>query len=186
MRTIAFAAAALMLAAAGARADDPEYYIKDFYIGMPLADFTANFAAGATLISEGTYAFAGYPDQGMELVFADVGGSQYLTAITASRAIADFEEGIRELSDEFGEPEYDSGWVPARTDCNDGPMPVRTISWYNGLDLDLLLVAKKNFEGQRPPADLEVDARFTMADGYERDGRHPWLETKLAAAEGGK
>jgi len=179
MRMKTAAAVLLALAAAGARAGDQDFYYKDFYLGMPLGDFKTTFGDEATLTGDGTYAYAGYADEGVELVFADVLGSPRLTSITVNAVVDYAEEVLPTLVDLYGEPEYDSRWVPAHTDCNDGAAPVRSASWFPGVDVDLTMTALENFEGPEPPAGSEVECRFELADGSERDGPHPWLEKKL-------
>jgi hypothetical protein len=167
-----------MTAAEPVRGED-FYGYKDFYLGMPESEFRTAFGGRAKDGGEGRYIYAEYPCEDVGLTFSDLSGGSYLTSINVRFAEREDEESILAgLMSTYGEPEYDSYWVPANTDCNDSSTPVRNVLWPGMVDISLLMSASRDFD-ETSKKGVKFRGELWVEDGRGRSDPHPWVNGKL-------
>jgi hypothetical protein len=157
------------------------YGYKDFYLGMPESEFLAAFGERVMSEGEGLYTYREYRDEEVGLIFSELSGAQYLTSINVRYAERDDEESILAgLMAAYGEPEYDSFWIPGNTDCNDSGTPVRNVSWPGMVDVHLIMSASRDFD-EASKKGVKFSGNLWIEDGRERGDPHPWVSEKLKA-----
>jgi hypothetical protein len=155
------------------------YGYKDFYLGMPETEFLAAFGERAVSQGEGRYTCREFLDEEVDLTFSELSGGLYLTSINVQYAEREDEESILAgLVEAYGEPEYDSFWVPGNTDCNDSGAPARNVLWSGMVDIDLLMSASRDFD-ETSKKGVKFSGELWVADGREREDPHPWVSEKL-------
>jgi hypothetical protein len=155
------------------------YEYKDFYLGMPESEFRTAFGGRATDRGEGRYIYTEYPGEEVGLTFSELSGGSYLTSINVRFAEREDEESILAgLMSIYGEPEHDSYWMPANTDCNDSSTPVRSVLWPGMVDIRLLMSASRDFD-EASKKGVKFRGELWVEDGRERSDPHPWVSEKL-------
>ncbi|MCP4231104.1 MAG: hypothetical protein GY771_13275 [bacterium] len=176
--------APLITRPAGTEAPEPEngeqnYAYKDFYLGMPESEFMTTFGSSAANEGNGVYIYRGYPDREVKLAFSDLLGGRYLTSIAVKfLEWKDDEVLIEELNAVYGEPEYDSIWVPPNTDCNDLNKPHRSVLWQAKVEINLSLSASRDFDESNKEG-VTFSGELSITDNPSWREPNEWIKKKI-------